>query len=430
MRNRTLSKSASENPEPGPRSGDQPVTAALTDFNWNSPCVVFLAAAAIALAALAAYWNSFQGVFLFDDHIWISTNRSIRHLWPIWPVLFPAKAGSIGGRPLLSLTLALNYAIAGRDIKGQLGLNPWGYHAVNLSIHILAAWTLFGLIRRTLLLPFFERRFASSATLLALSATLLWALHPLQTQAVTYVIQRTESLVGLFYFLTLYCVLRGATAVVQAWPWYVAALLSSLLGMATKEVMATAPLVVLLYDRTFLTGSFRKALAERWGLYLGLAATWGVIVWLLIATDFHGDTTGFGVKEFTWWSYLRTQPEVLMHYLRLVIWPEGQCIDYNWPPANSVGQIVPAGLAIVALLGLTICSASEAADAGVSGGLVLFDSGPDVELCSPARRGVRASDVSAAGRDRAVGDFRRRGPFAGCFPIRRGKGPNLAGRLS
>jgi len=124
--------------------------------------------------------------------------------------------------------------------------------------------------------------------------------------------------------------------------------------MATKEVMATAPLVVLLYDRTFLSGSFRGAMAARWWLYAALAATWAVIAWGLISTNFHDNSAGFGNSDFTPLSYLLTQPGVLLHYLRLAVWPSGLCIDYAWPAARTFGEIVWPGLAIVALLGLTI----------------------------------------------------------------------------
>ena len=129
---------------------------------------------------------------------------------------------------------------------------------------------------------------------------------------------------------------------------------SCLLGMATKEVMVTPPLVVLLFDRTFLGGSFRKAIALRWRLYLALAACWGVVVWQLLATEFHGDTTGFHVDKFTPWTYFLTEAGVLAHYLRLAFWPVGQCLDYGWPPATSLEQILLPGLLIVGLLALTI----------------------------------------------------------------------------
>ncbi len=123
--------------------------------------------------------------------------------------------------------------------------------------------------------------------------------------------------------------------------------------MGTKEVMATAPLVVLLYDRTFLSGSFRRALEERFWLYLFLATTWPVVGGGLVATRGQNGSVGFGIEGFSSWSYLRTQPGVLVHYLRQVFWPTGLCLDYGWPAANSFGQIVLPGLSIVGLLGLT-----------------------------------------------------------------------------
>jgi len=124
--------------------------------------------------------------------------------------------------------------------------------------------------------------------------------------------------------------------------------------MATKEVMATAPVVVLLYDRTFLAGSFRRALAARWKLYIALAAGWGIVAWTTASTGFRGGTTGFAVAGFTWQSYLLTQSGVILHYLRLVFWPSGQTLAYNWPPAQGLTGIVLPGLAIVGLLAATV----------------------------------------------------------------------------
>jgi len=301
----------------------------------------------IALAAIAVYHNSFQGPLIFDDQTWIASNPTIRRLWPLGPVFFPPKSAVVGGRPVLNLTLAINYAVG--------GTNVWGYHFVNLAIHILAALTLLGVVRRTLLLPKLRDRFGSAATAIALSVAILWTLHPLQTSAVTYLTQRNESLMALFYLLTLYGVIRGATAAagLRTGIWHATAVAACLLGMLTKETMATAPLVVLLYDRTFLAGTFGEALRRRWGLYAAMLATWGALAWCLISTDFHSGTAGFGVKHFTPWTYLLTQPGVIAHYLEQSFWPAGLSLDYGWPPAATVREIVPAGLLIVGLLGLT-----------------------------------------------------------------------------
>jgi protein O-mannosyl-transferase len=303
------------------------------------------ALAIIAIAAVVAYYNSFSGPFVFDDNLWVTQNPNIRHLWPIWRLLVPSKAALFSGRPVINLTLAVNYALG--------GVNVWGYHAVNLAIHILAAWTLFGIMRRTLSLPRLREQFGSAAVPLALATAILWMTHPLQTESVTYIIQRTESLMGLFYLLVLYCVIRGATSE-RSKSWYVAAVASCLLGMATKEVMITAPLVVLLYDRTFLAGSFREAWRRRHGLYLALAATGSVVALLLISTDFYGGTTGFAVRNFTWWSYLLTQPGVIVHYLRLTFWPVGLCLDYGWAAPGSWDGVLLPGIVVAGLLALTI----------------------------------------------------------------------------
>jgi protein O-mannosyl-transferase len=315
-----------------------------------------IAAAVIVLAGLIAFANSFNGDLIFDDIPWIVLNPTIRRLWPLEGVLFPPKeSGFASGRPVLNLTLALNNTFVGSD--------PRSYHVVNIAIHILAGLTLFGIVRRTLLSPRLRERFAAVATPLALAVSLVWLVHPLQTAAVSYVIQRTESLVSLFYLLTLYCVIRGACSD-RPLRWHVTAVASCLLGMGTKEVMATAPLVVLLYDRTFLSGSFLEALRRRWGLYLAMAASWGVVGWCLISTGFHTGSTGFRsfpvseglpFKDETGAiSYAITQPGVILRYLRLTFWPVGQCLDYHWLPAKWPDEFVVPALVIASLVGLTI----------------------------------------------------------------------------
>ena len=111
-------------------------------------------------------------------------------------------AGRTGtGRPVVCLTLALNYAVS--------GLDPWSYHVANLAIHASAALVLFGIVRRTLQGPRLRDRFGTQANGLAVAVAVCWAVHPLQTESVTYIIQRVESLMGLFLLLTLYCVIRG-----------------------------------------------------------------------------------------------------------------------------------------------------------------------------------------------------------------------------
>src|SRR5204863_10187470 len=128
-----------------------------------------------------------------------------------------------------------------------------------------------------------------------LTAALLWSLHPLNTDAVIYVTQRTELMMACFYLGTLYCSLRY-WANNNLWShrtaWLTLAVFASLAGMLSKEVMASAPIVILLFDRTFITGSSAGSLRRSWPLYLGLALTW-IPLLVLSAGAPRGASSGF-----------------------------------------------------------------------------------------------------------------------------------------
>ena len=184
-----------------------------------------------ALAA-AAWANSLSAPFIFDDRPAILANPHIRQLWPLSRALTAPPRSILAGRPVASLTLAINYALGELDVRG--------YHAFNLALHVLSALILLGIVRRTLAR---SARLVSAARPLALVTAAIWLVHPLQTDAVTYVTQRTELLMGLFYLLTLYAAIRAGEG---SWPWQTASVVSCALGMASKEVVITAPLMVML----------------------------------------------------------------------------------------------------------------------------------------------------------------------------------------
>ena len=254
------------------RKRSQPSAAVPATRSFLIPAL----AALLVLAGAWAYAPSFSGVLLLDDISAIAWNPSTRTLWPPAESLSPPPGTTVSGRPVANWTFALNYALApsdvrdvfapasGRDPAGTTARflrNVWGYHFLNLLIHLAAALALFGVMRRTLLSPRLRPRFEAAATWLAFVAALVWLVHPLQTQSVTYVVQRVESLMGLFYLLTLYCAMRGFASQPR-WPWHAAGVIFCALGMGTKEVTVTAPLIVLLYDRIFVAGSFRRALRQ------------------------------------------------------------------------------------------------------------------------------------------------------------------------
>ncbi len=368
-----------------PRAANSAVTVSpeslrLTFRRWPT----LAAAGLLALAALAAWSNSFSGVLVFDDTPAIVDNPTIRHLWPPGAILSPGgEGGTVGGRPVVNLSLAFNYAISGTSV--------WSYHVFNLLIHVLAALALFGIVRRTLMgfriadtgsrisraggrapealtpnpsaTPGHPARFlplrADEATWLGFAVALLWMLHPLQTEAVTYIVQRAESLMGLCYLLTLYCFIRGAeipwrlgeaeAAGFHPNGWLALSIFCCLLGMASKEVMASAPLLVLLYDRTFVSGTFRAAWARRRTYYLALGATWLLLGCLIVHTQSRGGSAGFATSV-AWWTYALTQCRALVLYLRLCFWPHPLVFDYGDGLVRSFSAVVPQGLFLALLL--------------------------------------------------------------------------------
>jgi tetratricopeptide (TPR) repeat protein len=307
----------------------------------DSPSRSWTATAAFAVVVLGvvAYANSLSGAFLLDDGASISQNESIRRLDDLRAVLTEMPA-STSARPVVNLSFALNYAAGGTDVLG--------YHLVNGAVHLLAALALFGVVRRTLeLVP----RLAEASTPLAFAVAALWTVHPLQTESVTYVCQRAESLAGLFLLTTLYCAIRAATTAPPNRCWAAASVAACALGMATKETMVAAPLLVLLHDRTFVAGSFREAWRKRRALHLGLAATWIVLAALMASSKGRGESAGFGYGMSAW-EYARTQPGVIVDYLRLCFWPHPLLLDRGARVATAA-EIAPYAVVVAALLAAT-----------------------------------------------------------------------------
>jgi len=332
------------------------------DLHCAPPRTAFTSVSIVGLlvaATLAAYSNSLSATFVFDDRPHIFANDRISSVFPLSHTLS-------GRRPMVDLTLALNYAVGRQD--------PIGYHAVNLVIHLLAGFTLFGLLRQLLRArePSSQQP-AGFVDRLAGVITLLWLLHPLQTQSVTYVIQRGESMMGLFYLVTLYCAVRGMRDPRRPHLWYAASAVACALGMATKAVMITAPAVVFLYDWVVETRSLRRTSRRRWGLYLALSASWIILVLCgvargVLSTAPHPRVNvGFGVDNVTPIAYLLTQPGVIVYYLRLVFWPDPLCIDYDWPLVSSASTaVIPGGIVLV-LLSLAIWAAWRHPRVGFAG---------------------------------------------------------------
>jgi len=297
--------------------------------------VIVLSVSALAAAGIAAYGNALDAPFFMDDVKGIVANRDIRSFSD--PLkFFDTPTPISGGRPVAAFTFALNYAIHALHVRG--------YRVFNLGVHILAAVVLFGLVRRTLLgLPQCTRLPTAP---IALVCAMAWMLHPLQTECINYVAQRTESVMGLLYFLTLYCAARGLRSLRRRW-WHVACAVACALGMATKQVMVTAPVAVVLYDLTFAGLTFREALRRRSGLYATLAATWFVLAGLMFG---YPDAAVGGDSDVTSFAYAVEQCIMIVKYIGRVFWPASLIADYGHPEAPPLLEAAPYVVVLMLLL--------------------------------------------------------------------------------
>src|SRR5262245_46120283 len=209
-------------------------------------------AAVLVLAAALTYANSLSGAFILDDQSTIVDNPRIREWWRPARVLVPERDTAIAGRPIVNLSFAVNYAIGGLDVRG--------YHAMNIALHVACGLLAFGILRRTFALPRIRAYVGDAGVDLAFAASLIWIVHPLNTEVVDYLTERTESLMALFNLFTLYASIRAVSPGLPAAKpaggrtgqpsshaavqidrrWQATAVAACALGMGCKESMVTA----------------------------------------------------------------------------------------------------------------------------------------------------------------------------------------------
>ena len=310
--------------------------------------------------SLVAYSSALRAPFVYDDIPAIVQNESIRTLAPA-SFVSPANT-PLSGRPLVNASFAINAALnrAMGIVPGMDG-ETTSYRVTNLVLHVAVGLLLFGIVARTARRAWTGNPDSLDASTFAGAATLLWLAHPLNSEAVIYLTQRTELLVSLFYGATVY-------AAVRAWDaedarlrrrWRTLAVLASALGMLSKEVMFTAPFVVLLYDRAFRAGSWRELWSdrERRPFYGALFAT----TLIVLAITFGGarsQSVGFDLGV-TWYEYLYTQAWAIARYLRMVFWPTGLTFDYGDIPVRDARGIPGAVLLSLLAIGTAIAWARQ-----------------------------------------------------------------------
>ena len=350
------------------------IYAASSNSLWKRRLWTIAATLILVGAGAAAYSSSFDGVFIFDDERAILQNQRIHQIKPIWDL----KAERLSTRPLVDLSLKVNYRFADKYAdpaypKVRQVPDIFYFHVFNLAVHILTGLTLFGIIRRTLRTQLLRESLGKYADVLALAVAAIWLTHPLNTSAVTYIIQRGESMMGLFYLLTVYCAIRSFNSRRQIF-WAAGAVLACLAGIGCKQVIVTAPVMVLIYDWVFISnGKFtdlRKRrsihlwvfisngkftdLRKRWPIHLSLFLTWVPLIAMSFTTITSNATAGFAAKDVGPLGYGFTQFGVILHYLKLTFWPAGLCMDYMWPKAESISEILIPAIPIVGAIAITV----------------------------------------------------------------------------
>lgn len=305
--------------------------------------------AAILLAGFVAYANGATGEFVgFNAVRALRDNPDLNVLWPphralglhLTGVAALADGGTLVRRPVLHLSFVLSHAIPGSSAAR--------HQAVNIVVHLGAALLLFGFVRRTLVLPKLAPGWGDAASLLAGIAALVWVVHPLHTESVTYVIQRAESLAGLLALATMYAASRAATAPAsRLWP--LATIAACVLALGTKETVIALPLLVWLYDGLFVRASLGQALRDRPAFYTLLVATWILPAWLVWHT---WEDVLIDFRRERMLGYWLAQPRVILEYVGLIVWPHPLYLYTNTQRFTEIGflsLLFSGGALIVAL---------------------------------------------------------------------------------
>ncbi|MEM1211144.1 MAG: tetratricopeptide repeat protein [Planctomycetota bacterium] len=342
---------------------------------------------ALIVLVVAVYAASLPGPMVFDDLPGILANPAVQTIWPLHQAMDAPANTPLEARPLAQFSFSAVFAV--QEAIGVGGFHPAGHRGVNVALHALAALLLMGVVRRLAM----RSRLHRQAGVIGFVVALVWAVHPINTDTVAYIVQRSKGLEGLMLLGTLYAFMRAVSprrdedGKVVAWEgghpdrrryWLYVSVGCCLLGMMSKESMAGTPLIVLLTDRQFVAGTFKRALRQRWRYYAGLFATWGVLVYLMMpggraaSVGWHLD---MGPME-----YLLTQGNVIAWYLGLMFWPGHLMLHHEWGMVSHWSEAV-AGCTLVGLLGvLTLWGIAGRRWWGVAGAVFFLLLGPTSSL--------------------------------------------------
>jgi tetratricopeptide (TPR) repeat protein len=272
----------------------------------------------IFILLIVIYGNSFDCSWHLDDYSNIVKNENVHIASLSWTALEKSLYGIVDSgrwsRPVSYLSFALNYYFSGLDV--------FGYHLMNMTIHFLSTFILYLFILNTLMLPIFKGRYKGIANSVELLSAVLWMVNPIQVSAVTYVVQRMASMAALFYIMSMYLYLKGRTSD-RKWKAVILMMLSVLMGflsIGTKENAAMLPVSVFLFDLILIQGftihNIKKNMMIAVPVFLA-----AVLTSFLFFKDFNSIIGDYSIRPFTVWERLITEPRVILFYISLLLYP-------------------------------------------------------------------------------------------------------------
>ncbi len=276
------------------------------------------------------YFNSLSAPFFFDDYANIVDNPDIKQISNL-KASFENKRGSGIGRsdafrPLTFISFSMNYHFG--------KLNPYGYRLFNLIIHIVTTLLIF-----VLSIKVFLRLLQIDNIIPSLFAAILFTVHPINTEVVTYISNRSDSLATMFYLSALLFFYKSQERKAYFYP---VSLVCFILSLSSKEIAATLPAIILVFDYIVLSNWDGREVIKRKFVHLWY---WVILALYVSLRYFYtgrvGDPGLHTYQNWTYYSYFITQSYVIISYIKLLIFPSGVSVDHLVEPAKSIFQIKP-----------------------------------------------------------------------------------------
>ena len=274
----------------------------------------FFAIAALLIILLLSYSNSFNCSWHFDDYLNITENTNIQIKQFTWDNIKKISYGYSDqiSRPVSYLSFAFNYFFD--------GLNVFGYHLINFAIHFFSSVFLFLFIFNTLKLPLLKEKYEKHAYSIALLATVFWAINPVHVTAVTYIVQRMASMLGLFYIISMYFYLKFRTSPSSLKFIHIfSCFIFAVLAIGTKENAVMLPASIFLYDLFLIQGLTKDNVKK--SIKIIIVPLIVLFMVFLLFYDVSSILKGYEIRPFTMIERLLTEPRVILFYISLLFYP-------------------------------------------------------------------------------------------------------------